>query len=73
MRRAAGRNRPRPRPRFGACGMPGSVMHTATWSGFFDLSGCHARSKKSNRPYHVPIEDEDDDEDEDDSGLRRAS
>jgi len=48
----------------GACGMPDSVMYTANWLGFFDLSGCLARSKKSNRAYHPPIDDEDDDEDD---------
>jgi hypothetical protein len=47
------------RPRIGAYGMPSSEMLTANWSGFFDLSGCLARSKKATEPIDPPIEDED--------------
>ncbi len=50
--------------------MPGSVKLMANWSGWL------ARSKKSNRACHPPIEDDDDDEDEDedeDDRLARAS
>jgi hypothetical protein len=46
----------------GACGMPGSVMLTANWSGFSIFPDASLGQKKCSRAYHPSIDDEDEDD-----------
>ena len=46
----------------GACGMPGSVMLTANWSGFSIFPDASLGQKKCSRAYRPSIEDDDEDD-----------